>query len=283
MAVFAGSLVAIVTPFRDKEIDVPAFAELVDWQIASGTFGIVVGGTTGEAATLHAEEREILCKTALDVAKGRCPVIVGTGTNATWSSVTLTRAAARWGVDGVLVVTPYYNKPTQRGLEAHYHAVAEAAGGVPVIPYDVPGRTGVSMDEETVHRIARFSNVVAFKDASHDVERAGRLARETSLTILSGDDALTLAMMREGAKGVISVAANVVPEAMARLCSDQDDALHERLSPLFKACFLESNPIPIKFALSELGRIKNELRLPLTPLDPVHHEAVRSALATALA
>jgi len=280
-AAFSGSLVAIVTPFREGEVDLAAFTALVEWHLAEGTNGIVVAGTTGEAATLHPEERELLTRRALEVARGRCPVVVGTGDNCTWSSVNLTRAAAGWGVDGMLVVTPYYNKPTQEGLFRHFEAVARAAHGRPVIAYDVPGRTGVTLAEETIHRLAAVPGIVALKDATHDVERAGRIARETPLTVLSGDDAQTLPMMRGGATGVISVAANVVPAAMARLCADRDEGVHETLSRLFGALFVESNPIPVKFALARLGRIRNELRLPLVPLSSQHEETVLDALKAA--
>jgi len=281
VAEFAGSLVAIVTPFRDGQVDLAAFAELVEWQIASGTNGIVVAGTTGEAATLHPEEREPLFRRAREVAKGRCPVIMGTGTNATWSTVELSRAAAGWGADGLLVVTPYYNKPTQEGLFRHFEAAAQAAGGCPVILYDVPGRTGVTLAEATVQRLAAVKGVVALKDATHDVERAGRLARETPLTILSGEDSLTLPLMQVGARGVVSVAANVVPKEMARLCAGKDAALHEHLLPLFRALFVETNPIPTKFALARMGRIRNELRLPLVPLSGEREPAVVDALKQA--
>jgi len=280
-AEFAGSMVAIVTPFRDGEVDVAAFGELVEWHLASGTTAIVVSGTTGEAATLRMEEKEALCRRAVEICKGRCLVVAGTGTNATWSTVECTRAAVGWGVDGLLVVTPYYNKPTQAGLLAHFEAVAQVANGCPIIAYDVPGRTGITIAEETCHRLARIPGILALKDATHDVERAARLARETPLTILSGDDALTLTLLRGGARGVISVAANIVPDRMARLCAEQDAALHESLAPLFAALFVESNPIPLKFALSETGRIKNELRLPLVPLATEHETTVREALRVA--
>ena len=283
MVDFGGSLVAIVSPFKDGDLDLDAFTGLVEWQVESGTAGIVVAGTTGEAATLHPEEREILCRRALEVVAGRCPVVMGTGTNATASSVQLTRAAAGWGAAGMLVVTPYYNKPTQEGLYRHFEAVAAAAEGRPVIAYDVPGRTGVTIAEETVHRLADIDNINALKDATHDVERAARLAAQTCLTILSGDDALTLPMMRGGAKGVISVAANVVPAQMARLCRDMDASLHEGLVPIFRALFVESNPIPLKFALASTGRIKNELRLPLVPLAGPHEATVLDALRAAQA
>jgi len=280
-AEFAGSMVAIVTPFRDGEVDVAAFGELVEWHLASGTTAIVVSGTTGEAATLRMEEKEALCRRAVEICKGRCLVVAGTGTNATWSTVECTRAAVGWGVDGLLVVTPYYNKPTQAGLLAHFEAVAQVANGCPIIAYDVPGRTGVTIAEETCHRLARIPGILALKDATHDVERAARLARETPLTILSGDDALTLTLLRGGARGVISVAANIVPDRMARLCAEKDAALHESLAPLFAALFVESNPIPLKFALSETGRIQNELRLPLVPLATEHETTVREALRVA--
>jgi 4-hydroxy-tetrahydrodipicolinate synthase len=278
VAEFGGSLVAIATPFALGELDLRAFTALLEWHLASGTGGIVVGGTTGEAATLHPEERQMLCRRAVEVCRGRIPVVAGTGTNATWSSVAMAKSALSWGVDGQLVVTPYYNKPTQEGMFLHFSAVAEAARGCPIIAYDVPGRTGVTLSEETVARLARVPGIVALKDAAHDVERAARISATTRLTVLSGDDELTLAMMRKGAKGVISVAANVAPAEMARLCRDLDDALQERLLPLFKALFVESNPIPVKYALSRLGRCRNELRLPLTPLAKRLEPAVDAAL-----
>jgi 4-hydroxy-tetrahydrodipicolinate synthase len=275
---FAGSLVAIVTPFRNGDVDLDAFGSLVEWHVASGTSGIVVAGTTGEAATLHPEERETLVRRAIAAARGRVPVLLGTGTNATWSTVQLTRAAAQWGVDGVLVVTPYYIKPTQEGIFRHFEEAARAAAGVPVIAYDVPGRTAVTIKEATVKRLARVPGIVALKDATGDLDRIGRLAAETPLTMLSGDDLTTLEAMRRGAKGVISVAANVVPEKMAWLCRDRDEKIHEALLPLFRALFVESNPIPVKFALHRMGRIRNELRLPLVPLSAEHEPTVADAL-----
>jgi len=272
-----GSMVAIVTPFRGDALDMEAFEALVEWHLDEGTSGIVVAGTTGEAATLHGEEREALARKAVEICAGRAHVMVGTGTNCTRTSVELTRAAGRWGVDSVLVVTPYYNKPPQAGLLAHYQAVAEV--GLPVVAYDVPGRTGVTIREETVKRLAEIENVVALKDATLDLERAARLARETDLILLSGDDAATLQMMRDGAQGVISVAANVVPAGMAKLCAGLDEAEHERLSPLFKALFVQSNPIPVKWVLARMGRIRNELRLPLVPLDEAHEESLEGAMS----
>jgi 4-hydroxy-tetrahydrodipicolinate synthase len=279
VASFEGSLVAIVTPFQGDALDVDALRSLVEWHAVSGTSGIVVAGTTGEGATLHPEEREAICRHTLAAAKGRCAVIAGTGTNATWSTVQYTRAAVQWGVDGMLVVTPYYNKPPQEGLFRHFEAAARAAGGRPVIAYDVPGRTCVTIQEETVKRIARIPGIVALKDATGDDERVGRLANV--LTVLAGDDASTLAQMRRGAKGVISVAANVVPGKIARLCRDRDERLHEELTPLFKALFIDTNPIPVKFALARMGRIRNDLRLPLVPLRADHEPQVVDALRRA--
>ncbi len=284
-AEFSGSLVAIVSPFRDGALDLDAFTGLLEWHLESGTSGIVVCGTTGEAATLHFEEKEQLTRRAVEVCGGKIPVIAGTGTNATWSTEQLTRAAAGWGIDGLLVVTPYYNKPTQEGLFRHFEVAVRAGGGCPVILYDVPGRTGVTIAEPTIHRLAKLPGVVALKDATHDVERAARLVAETPLTILSGDDALTPAIMDVGGKGVISVAANMVPAGMARLCAEHADgtagATREQLAPLFVAEFVESNPIPAKFALAHMGRITNELRLPLVPLAPEHEDTVLAALRTA--
>ena len=278
---FSGSIVAIVTPFKGNELDLDAFASLVEWHVASGTSGIVVAGTTGESATLHPEERETLCRRAIVAAKGRVPVIAGAGTNATWSTVQLTRAAVQWGADALLVVTPYYNKPTQEGLFRHFEETARAALGRPVILYDVPSRTAVTIQEPTLKRLAKVPGIVALKDATGDQDRVQRLAAETSLTLLAGDDVATLEAMRRGAKGVISVAANVVPEKMARLCRDRDEGIHEELSPLFKALFVETNPIPVKFALHRMGRIRNELRLPLVPLSAEHEPTVADALRRA--
>jgi 4-hydroxy-tetrahydrodipicolinate synthase len=278
---FKGSIVAIVTPFRDGRVDLGAFRELVSWHSASGTAGIVVAGTTGEAPTLEPDERDQLYRAALSVADGRCLVIAGTGTNDTRTTVRLTRAAVSLKVDGVLVVTPYYNKPTQEGLFLHFRAAAESALGRPVILYDVPSRTGVTIAEETLKRLAAIKNVKALKDATRDVERAGRVVRETPLTVLAGDDALTLPLMRQGAKGVVSVAANVVPQKMADLCAREDAAIEEELQPLFRALFVETNPIPVKFALARMGRITNELRLPLTPLATRHEPEVVDALKAA--
>jgi dihydrodipicolinate synthase/N-acetylneuraminate lyase len=175
---FSGSMVAIVTPFRDGDIDLDAFGALVEWHVASGTTAIVVAGTTGESATLLPGERQALCRCAIECAKGAALVVMGTGTNATWSTVQQTREAVSWGVDGVLVVTPYYNKPPQEGLFLHYREAARAAAGVPVILYDVPGRTCVSIAEKTVHRLAEVPGIVALKDATHDAARAARLAKE---------------------------------------------------------------------------------------------------------
>jgi 4-hydroxy-tetrahydrodipicolinate synthase len=258
VADFSGSFVAIVTPFRDDDVDHGAFDDLVEWQLEQGTSGIVVCGTTGEAATLHPEERDGLVRRAREITRGRCPLVVGTGTNDTRTTVALSRSAAEGGADALLVVTPYYNKPTQAGLEAHFRAVAAAGSGCPVILYDVPGRTGVTFEEGTLRRLAQVPDIVALKDATHDHERAARLIADTPLTLLSGDDGQTLALMQRGAAGVISVAANVVPAAVARLCADRDPALDARLQPLFDALFVETNPIPVKFGLAEMGRIRNE-------------------------
>lgn len=281
MAELAGSIVAIVTPFSEDRLDLAAFSDLLEWHLASGTSAVCVAGTTGEGATLRPGERDALCRRAREVLKGRCPLVAGAGTNATWSSVEAAREAAAAGADALLVVVPYYSKPPQEGIVRHFEAVARAAAGVPLIAYDVPGRTAVRLEEETVRRLARVPGVVALKDATGDLERAGRIARGTPLTVLSGDDAHTLAMMERGARGVVSVAANVVPAAVAALVRDRSREAQERLQPLCKALFVESNPVPVKFALAAMGRIRNELRLPLTPLAEAHHASVRAALQAA--
>lgn len=268
---FTGSLVAIVTPFRKGQLDERAFGDLIEWQIANGTNGIVPCGTTGESATLTHEEHHRVVKLAVKVARGRVPVIAGTGSNSTEEAISLTRHAKEAGADGALLITPYYNKPTQEGLYRHYKAVAESVE-IPQILYNIPGRTGVNMLPATVARLCGLKNIVGIKEGSGSVQQASEIAQTCGerMTVLAGDDALTLPMMAVGAKGVITVAANLVPKEMARLVSaflagqvDEARKLHFMLSPLFAALFYETNPIPVKEALGMMGKIDPELRLPL--------------------
>ncbi|HEY7129304.1 MAG TPA: 4-hydroxy-tetrahydrodipicolinate synthase [Nitrospira sp.] len=268
---FSGSLVAIVTPFRNGKVDERAFADLIEWQIANGTNGIVPCGTTGESATLTHEEHRRVVRLTVEVVNRRVPVIAGTGSNSTDEAVSLTRHAKEAGAEGALLITPYYNKPTQEGLYRHYKAVAEAVD-VPLVLYNIPGRTGVNMLPATVARLAVMKNIVGIKEGSGSVQQASEIAQTCGdrLTVLSGDDALTLPMMAVGAKGVITVTANVAPKEMAQLTDsflagrlDEARRIHFALSPLFSALFYETNPIPVKEALAMMGKIDSELRLPL--------------------
>ncbi len=268
---FTGSLVAIVTPFRKGKLDEKAFGDLIEWQIANGTNGIVPCGTTGESATLTHEEHHRVVKLAVEVAKRRVPVIAGTGSNSTAEAISLTKHAKEDGADGALLITPYYNKPTQEGLYRHYKAVAEAVD-LPQILYNIPGRTGVNMLPATVARLCGMKNIVGIKEGSGSVQQASDIAQTCGdrLTVLAGDDALTLPMMAVGGKGVITVTANVMPKEMARLVKfflegrvEESRQLHFKLSPLFAALFYETNPIPVKEALGLMGKIDPELRLPL--------------------
>lgn len=277
---FAGSLVAIVTPFRKGKLDERAFGDLIEWQIANGTNGIVPCGTTGESATLTHHEHHRVVKLAVEVARGRVPVIAGTGSNSTEEAISLTRHAKEDGADGALLITPYYNKPTQEGLYRHYKAVAEAVE-IPQILYNIPSRTGVNMLPATVARLSAMKNIVGIKEGSGSVQQASEIAQTCGerLTVLAGDDALTLPMMAVGGKGVITVTANVMPKDMAQLVDTflngrilESRQLHFKLSPLFNALFLETNPIPVKEALGMMGKIDPELRLPLCAMGTDNRE-----------
>jgi len=268
---FSGSIVAIVTPFRNGKVDERAFGDLIEWQLANGTNGIVPCGTTGESATLTNGEHHRVIRLSVEVVKGRVPVIAGTGSNSTDEAISLTRHAKEAGADGALLITPYYNKPTQEGLYRHYKAVAEAVD-MPLVLYNIPGRTGVNMLPTTVARLAVMKNIVGIKEGSGSVQQASEIAQTCGdrLTVLSGDDPLTLPMMAVGAKGVITVTANVMPKEMAQLVAsfqagriDEARRIHFALSALFAALFYETNPIPVKEALGMMGKIDPELRLPL--------------------
>jgi 4-hydroxy-tetrahydrodipicolinate synthase len=268
---FTGSIVAIVTPFRNGKVDERAFGDLIEWQIANGTNGIVPCGTTGESATLTHDEHHRVVRLSVEVVKGRVPVIAGTGSNSTDEAISLTRHAKEAGADGALLITPYYNKPTQEGLYRHYKAVAEAVD-MPLVLYNIPARTGVNMLPATVARLAVMKNIVGIKEGSGSVQQASEIAQTCGdrLTVLSGDDPLTLPMMAVGAKGVITVTANVMPKEMAQLVAsfqagriDEARRIHFALSALFAALFYETNPIPVKEALGMMGKIDPELRLPM--------------------
>ena len=285
--VFRGSIVALVTPMnQDGSVDWKALDALLEWHIVSGTHGIVSVGTTGESATLDVGEHLHVVKRCVEVVAGRVPVIAGTGANATSEAIELSRKAESLGADACLLVTPYYNKPTQAGLLAHYAAIARAVS-VPLILYNVPGRTACDMLPETVARLAEIPNIVGIKEASGDVSRVSEIRSRCAddFDVMSGEDALTMAMFGLGTSGVISVTANVVPSLMSRFCEAQasgDLAQMERLDgllqPLHAALFVEPNPIPVKWALHHLGRIESGIRLPLQTLVPEHHAHMKQVL-----
>ncbi len=269
---FGGAITALVTPFRNGAVDEDSLAGLVNWQIEKGIDGLLACGCTGEAATLTTAEQLLVIEKVLETAGGRIPVIAGTGTNDTASSIELSLEADAMGVDGVLLITPYYNKPTPRGQIEHYTRVADAVD-CPVILYNVPGRTGTNMLPETIALLSRHPSIVAIKDAAGSVERVTAIRNLCDITILSGDDAIAMASVALGGSGVISVVSNIAPAEMSDLVSltaagelDSARAIQARLYPVIKAMFLETNPIPLKKALSLMGRISNELRLPLVPM-----------------
>ncbi len=285
-----GAITALVTPFTpDGRVDEPALRAFVAWQIAQGIDGLVPVGSTGEAATLSLEERVRVVSITAEVAAGRLPVIAGAGTNDTAVAIENSRALAAAGATHLLHVSPAYSKPPQRGLLAHYRAVADAAT-VPVILYNVPGRTASNVEAETQLALAEHPNIVATKEASGNLAQIAEIIRRrpAGFAVLSGDDALTLDVMAQGGEGVISVVSNAAPAAMhalaaAAACGDLAEARvwHDRLTPLFGAAFVESNPMPIKAAVAMLGRIGNVLRLPLVPLDARHEPVLRHALTHA--
>ena len=267
-----GSIVAIVTPFRNGKVDEAAFRKLVEFQIANGTSGIVPCGTTGESATLSHEEHEALIRLTVEIVAKRAVVIAGTGSNSTAEALRLTASAKSAGADAALLITPYYNKPTQEGLYRHYARIAEEVD-LPQVLYNCPGRTGVSLAPETVIRLAEHKNVVAVKDATGNIEWTSQVCAANKLTVLSGDDSATLPQIAVGAVGVISVLANVAPRATADLVAKAlageyagARAIHQKYFNLMKTLFIESNPIPVKAACEAMGLIGGELREPLTPI-----------------
>lgn len=281
---FAGAYTALVTPFTAAgKLDLPRLRDLVEWQIAEGIDGLVPVGTTGESPTLDYDEHIRVIAETVSAARGRVPVIAGTGSNCTKEALDLTRRARDVGANATLQVTPYYNKPTQAGLIAHFTAVADL--GLPVMLYNVPGRTACEISVRTIAQLARHPKIVAIKEAGGSVERVSRIREACSIEVLSGDDALTLPMMEAGAIGVVSVASNVIPRAVAELVRaanagrwDEARALHERWLPLFKDLFLETNPQPVKAALALMGRIEDSLRLPLLPMSAVPRERLTATL-----
>lgn len=285
---FHGSMVAIVTPMRETgELDIANLRNLVDWHIQSGTNAIVATGTTGEAPTLSTEEQLTVISTVVEQAAGRIPVIAGAGSNATDKTIYLTRKAMEIGVDACLLVTPYYNKPTQEGLYQHYRAVAEAVP-IPQILYNVPSRTGCDLLPATVARLAKIPHIVGIKEGKPEHARAIIEACGNQLAVFSGDDITALEIMQAGGKGVISVTANVAPADMRRFCDAAlakditlAEEINNKLLALHKELFIETNPIPVKWALYKMGKIAAGIRLPLTPLTAACHEKVLNALKQA--
>ena len=290
MTALRGAITALVTPFRsDGTVDETAFASLVEWQIAEGIDGIVPVGSTGEAVTLSLTERERIVRIAVERSAGRVPVIAGAGSNDTAVAIEASKVLARAGASHLLHVSPMYNKPPQRGVLAHFRAIADASP-VPIVVYNVPGRTGSNVLPETTLALAEHPNICAVKEASGNLAQIDEIlrGRPKGFAVLSGDDGLTLAVMASGGEGVISVISNAVPRACAALAEaaargDTRAARdwHHRLAPLVDAAFSESNPIPIKAALAMMGRIQNVLRLPLVPMDAKYEPTMRAALVTA--
>jgi 4-hydroxy-tetrahydrodipicolinate synthase len=284
---FTGTYTALVTPFKDGKVDSAAFERLIKAQIKAGVDGIVPVGTTGESPTLSYEEHVDVIEQAVAYAAGKIRVLAGTGANATSEAIFLTQAAEKAGADGSLQVAPYYNKPMQEGLFQHFRAIAQSTG-LPLVLYSIPSRCGVEISVDTVRRLAEAcSNIVGIKEAGGNADRVSHLryAVGSRFDILSGDDALTLPFMAVGAKGVISVASNVIPKEVAHMvrafaAGDPEQALklHARFYPLFKDLFLETNPIPVKTALAMLGVIEEELRLPLVPMSLKNRETLKSTL-----
>jgi len=286
---FHGSFVALVTPFKNGKFDEKAYSKLIDWHIAEGTHGIVPCGSTGEAATLDFDEHFRVIEVAVKAANKRIPVIAGTGANSTDEAILITRKAQKLGADAALVVAPYYNKPTQEGIFRHFKAIAKAVN-IPIILYNVPGRTAVNMLPATVARLLEFKNIVGIKEATGDIRQASDLIRLCGdrLAVISGDDFSTFPMLALGGRGVISVTANVSPKMVADMCNAWEKGdiakakqLHYKLEPLNAAMFIETNPIPVKTALALMGRIKEEFRLPLCEMSAANKEKLKGVLKSA--
>jgi 4-hydroxy-tetrahydrodipicolinate synthase len=286
---FSGALSAIVTPFRDGEVDERALRDLIEWQIQSGIDGLVPCGSTGESATLTHDEHDRIIKITIEQARKRVPVVAGTGSNSTVEAIRLTASAREMGADGALLISPYYNKPTQEGIFRHYKMIA-AAVDLPLLVYNIPARTGSNIVPETFARLCEVRNIAGIKEAAGSMDQISDIHRLCGdrLTILSGDDALTLPAMALGAKGVIATSSNVIPREMhelaaAALAGDFARAkeIHYKFLPLMRALFLETNPIPLKHALGLMGKCSPELRMPLTPLSAPAADKLRGAMKEA--
>jgi 4-hydroxy-tetrahydrodipicolinate synthase len=284
-----GSITALVTPFKGGKVDEEAFRALVNWQIEEGTHGLVPVGTTGESPTLSHVEHDRVVEICVEETKGRVPVVAGAGSNSTAEAIAFSRNAEKVGADALLIVTPYYNKPTQEGLYQHYKAINDAVG-IPIVIYNIPGRSVIDMSVETMARLYELKNIVGVKDATANVARASlqRQAMGPDFVQLSGEDATALGFMAHGGHGCISVTSNIAP----RLCREMQDSclkgdyaaalrIQDRLMPLHTAIFIETNPSPTKYALSVLGRMSEEVRLPMLPVSAGTQQAVRSAMVHA--
>jgi len=283
---FKGAIVAIVTPFKKGKVDEASLRKLIEFQIKNGTDGIVPCGTTGESSTLSHEEHDKVIEIVIDAVKKRVPVIAGTGSNSTAEAIQLTRHAYKAGADGALMVAPYYNRPTQEGLYQHYKAVAEAVH-IPIIIYNIPGRTGVNINPDTLARLARIKNIVGVKEASGSIKQMSDVISlcGPNFDVLSGDDLFTLPLMAMGGRGVISVISNVAPADMAGLVDafaagdmKKAQALHFKMSGLIDALFIETNPTPVKAALSLMNKISYEVRLPLYKLSDANYEKLKKVM-----
>jgi len=281
---FKGSFVAIVTPFKNGEVDFAKLSELVEWHVESGTHGIVPCGTTGESPTLSHEEHAKVVTHVIKAVNKRMPVLAGAGSNSTREAIWLTKHAKEAGADAVLSITPYYNKPTQRGLVEHYKAITSAVK-IPLVMYNVPGRTGVKMAPETVAELSKIPTIVGIKEACGSVEQVCEIRSLCDITVLSGDDSLAYPMMAVGATGVISVAANVVPKDIAAMVDAANNgdhveakALHYKYWRLFRDLFIETNPVPVKTAMGMMGLIDPEVRLPLCPMSDKNTATLRTTL-----
>lgn len=283
---FKGSMVALVTPFKDGRLDEKALKELVEFHIKNGTTALVPCGTTGESATLSYEEHDRVIELVVEFAKGRIPVIAGTGSNSTEEAIMLTKHAKSVGADASLQVAPYYNRPTQKGLYLHFKAIAEAVD-IPIILYNIASRTGVNIEPETFAKLAEVKNIIGVKEASGSLEQMARIKKlcPKEFLLISGDDALTLPVLSMGGVGVISVVANIIPRDVADMCEafEKSDAkkaeeLHYKILPLVKAMFIETNPIPVKTAMGLMKMIDQGLRLPLCEMLPENKEKLVKAL-----
>jgi 4-hydroxy-tetrahydrodipicolinate synthase len=283
---FTGSMVALITPFRDGKVDWQSLEALVDFHIESGTNGIVPCGTTGESATLSHQEHDDVIKGVIKAVNKRLPVIAGTGSNSTDEAVRLTREAEKSGADGALMISPYYNRPTQEGIYQHYKKVASEVG-IPIIVYNIPGRTGSKIEPETLARLAEIENIAGVKEATGSVDQAIDVIRlcGDNLAVYSGEDTLTFSLMALGGKGVISTVANVAPKEMAQLTQaclngqwEKGRDLQLSLTPLIRSLFIETNPIPVKTAAALMGKCTSELRLPLTPMTEGNVQKLKRAM-----